>query len=112
MDEELDGVHRSVEGTQKERRAAAYRGDKVLEGRAISHGTTDLVGVSGQRGPHQSGAAVGPSLTDDQIGGQIGGHPAGTQCRRFGTELDQQITQCLALLLGEGCRRHGRILRR
>jgi hypothetical protein len=69
MDEELDRVHRPVEGTEERGRPSPYCFDESLPGRAIPHRPPHLVRISGQWWPDEPGAAIGSTFTDNEVRG-------------------------------------------
>jgi hypothetical protein len=112
VDEELNRVHGPVERAKERRWAAPHGRNEVFPRRAISHGSPDLVRVTGQRRPDQSGSTIGSPLTHDEVCGEIGGNPALAQRWGLGAMGQQQIAKGLAFLLSETEWRHGGILKR
>ena len=101
VDEELDRVHRPIEGTKEQRRPAPDGLDELLPPHAVPHRPPHLVRVAGQRWPHETGPAVGSPFADDQVRSQIGGQPTFAQGGCLGTKLDKQVAEGLAFLLSE-----------
>src|SRR5271157_4413906 len=110
VDEELDCVHRPIEGAEEQRWPAPHGLDQLLPRGAIPHLAPHVVRVPGQRGPDESGPAVGSPFTDNEVRSQVGGRPTLAQRGGVRTTLDKQVTEGLAFLLSEARWCHGRIL--
>ncbi len=106
----FDGVHRTVEEAEEQRRSATYRCDQLFPRSPVPDGPTNLVGVRGEGRPHEPGAAVRPSFSGNQVSRQIGSDPTTTEGRGIGAELNEQVADGGAFLLGKVRCRHGRIV--
>jgi len=102
VDEELDRVHRPIQGAKEPRRPAPHGLDQFVPWGSVSDRAPNLVRVSGQWGPYESGTAVGTPFSDDQVGCEIGGQPSLAQGGCVGTEIDEEVAEGRAFLLSEG----------
>ena len=67
VDEELDGVHRPVEGSEKQWWSSAHGRDELIPRHAVPRRAPHLLGVAGHRRPDQAGPAVGAPLPHDDV---------------------------------------------
>ena len=112
VDEELDGVHQLVDlgdlRRRPDRRTAAHSLDE-LDPVPLGDPVLHLVGVPRRLGDDDADRAIGSALAHDEMRREVTRRPLTAQRRCVGPDLDEEIAQGDALVLGRvgvGC--HGR----